>query len=325
MQKIDENLRFKCGVYIFINLENGKRYIGSSNNLYNRLHEHYHNLKNNKSHNKHFQASWNKHGEDKFIYGILEYCDRSIQFEREQYYLDFMQPEYNLTSNVIASTGTKVSDEVRQKISNTLKSKYASKEIETYKQEHNWIKCYIYNIRTFKLEAECKCLADAIRLITKSNRHSWGNRAFTGVFLNRYIISKTKFTNLNDLINFISENFLVANSKWGKYIIVEKEGKIKYYRELITAAQENSSSKSTLGKHGDASRENPYLIRKSNSLFYYTNEYYPITGYEAVPIEESSELLSGNIGESLKIENAEINSETKESESSYSVEVEPNN
>ena len=56
MQKIDENLRFKCGIYIFINLENGKRYVGSSNNLYNRLHEHYHNLKNNKSHNKHFQA-----------------------------------------------------------------------------------------------------------------------------------------------------------------------------------------------------------------------------------------------------------------------------
>ena len=54
MQKIDENLRFKCGIYIFINLENGKRYVGSSNNLYNRLHEHYHNLKNNKSHNKHF-------------------------------------------------------------------------------------------------------------------------------------------------------------------------------------------------------------------------------------------------------------------------------
>ena len=42
----------------------------------------------------------------------------------------------------------------------------------------------------------------------------------------------------------------------------------------------------------------------------------------AVLVEESLELLSGNIGESPKKENPEINSETKESESSYSVEGE---
>lgn len=236
MQKIDENLRFKCGIYIIINLKNGKRYIGSSVNLYNRLYEHKYNLKNNKAHNKHFQASWNKYGENSFIYGILEYCDKDVQFEREQYYLDFMQPEYNLTSNVIANTGIKLSNEVKNKISKTLKEKYASKEIETYKQQHNWIKCYIYNVRTFKLEAECDCLADAIRLITKSNNHSWGNRVFNNLFLNRYIISKSKFNNLNELINFISEKFLVANSKWGKYIVIEKDGNLKYYRELTTAA-----------------------------------------------------------------------------------------
>ena len=47
-----------------------------------------------------------------------------------------------------------------------------------------------------------------------------------------------------------------------------------------------------------------------------------VTG-KAVPIEESSELLSGNIGESPNQDNTEINSEiTKGSESSYSVESE---
>lgn len=79
-----------------------------------------------------------------------------------------------------------------------------------------------------------------------------------------------------------------------------------------------------MGKHGDASKENPYLIRKSNSLFYYTNEYYPITGFEAVPIEKSSELLLGNIGESpINKDNTEISIETKESIPSYSVDLEP--
>ena len=52
-------------------------------------------------------------------------------------------------------------------------------------------------------------------------------------------------------------------------------------------------------------------------------EFIPITGYEAVPIEESSELLSGNIGETPEMDNPEINLESKESESSYSVDLEP--
>lgn len=55
MRKIESKLRKQCGIYIIINLVNGKRYIGSSNDLYNRLHEHFHNLKNNKGHNKHLQ------------------------------------------------------------------------------------------------------------------------------------------------------------------------------------------------------------------------------------------------------------------------------
>lgn len=54
-------------------------------------------------------------------------------------------------------------------------------------------------------------------------------------------------------------------------------------------------------------------------IFYYSNEYIPIN-IEAVLIEKSSELLSGNIGGSPTVEdNTEINLETKESKSSYSV------
>lgn len=44
MQKINEKLRFKCGIYELFNLSNGKRYVGSSVNIYNRLHDHYYNL-----------------------------------------------------------------------------------------------------------------------------------------------------------------------------------------------------------------------------------------------------------------------------------------
>ena len=67
----------------------------------------------------------------------------------------------------------------------------------------------------------------------------------------------------------------------------------------------------------------PVKIQLGKNLdSYYSNKYIPITGLRAVPIEESSELLSGNIGKTPEKDNTEINSDIKESESSYSVEVE---
>lgn len=40
MNKIELELREKIGIYCIFNLKNGKRYIGSSKNIYNRWHEH---------------------------------------------------------------------------------------------------------------------------------------------------------------------------------------------------------------------------------------------------------------------------------------------
>lgn len=288
MQKINNKLRFKCGVYELFNLVNGKRYVGSSINIYNRLNEHLYNLKNNKAHNKHLQSAWNKYGEENFIYNVLEFCNEDLQFKREQYYIDCIHPEYNLTYNVIANTGHQVSDECKKKISETLKKKYSSGEIHAYRQNHAWIKCYIYNIRTLKLIAECDCLADANRKIKRG--HFTGDRAFNSLFKNCYILTKVKFTNKNDLINYINQKFKKVNSKFGKYIIIEKQNKLYYCRTLGEAAKIGLSYIRTLTKHSNASKENPYIIKNSKYLFYYSNEYIPIKGYEAVPVEESQEL-----------------------------------
>lgn len=319
MNKIQFKLKGKCGIYMLVNLENGKRYVGSSTNIYNRLHEHIHNLNSNKAHNKHLQSSWNKYGQECFMYAILEYCDESVRFEREQYYIDCLEPEYNLTLNVIANFGHNVTDDIKMKISKSLKQKYASGEISAYRQNHAWKKTYIYNIKTYKIEAICDCAADAGRILRKNkDRHVIENNLYE----NKYIVTFFELKNMNELVNYINKNYLSINSKFGKYLICEDSSGIKYYRTLTECAKDNSSSKSTLSKHSNATKDNPYLIKQSQRKFYYSNEYIPIN-VEAVPIEKSSELLSGNIGENPTIEgNTEINSETKESESSYSVEDE---
>ena len=320
MEKISEKLMKKCGIYLIFNLVSGKRYVGSSINIYNRFHEHIHILKRNEAHNKHLQNSWNKYGEESFVFQVLEYCEPKVQFEREQYYIDLIKPEYNLTLNVVANTGHKVEEETKKKISSTLKAKYASGEITTYKQEHAWIKCYIYNIKTFKIEAECKNIADACRLLKDKHGHvTEGN-----LIRNRYIVSRIKFNNVNELRNYINEKILLAKSSYGKYAIIEDpKGNLQYFRTITDCARNAFSSKSTLSKHTDSTKENPYIIKSSGYKFYFSDTYIPVN-YDAVPIEESSELSSSKIGESPIEGNTEVIEEIKESSTPYSIENETN-
>lgn len=321
MNKINENLRFKSGIYAIFNLENGKRYVGSSVDLYNRLHEHYHNLKNNKAHNIHLQSAWNKYGEDKFIYCILEYCDKDYRFDREQYYINTLQPEYNLTQNVIANFGHSPSLESRQKISETLKKKYASGEIKTYRQQHAWIACWVYDL-DYNFIKKFDCIADVGRFFKYNIRSS--SLVFDLKILNKYCVFDHEL-NPEDVKNEIDKKFKKCLSSVGTYLISEdKFGNLTYHISFKECATACNISRRTLFKHTDMTRENPYIPPLNpNVKIYFSNIF--IEHKSAVPLEESKELLSGNIGKGPIVDNTEINSENKESESLYSVENEPIN
>ena len=75
MNTVNKILSEKCGIYLITNLVNGKRYIGSSKDLYKRLYQHIWHLDRNEHENSYLQRSWSKYGKDSFEWGILEYCD----------------------------------------------------------------------------------------------------------------------------------------------------------------------------------------------------------------------------------------------------------
>lgn len=320
MNKIEYDLKGKSGIYMFFNMVSGKRYVGSSVDIYNRIHEHYHNLENNKSHNAHFQSSWNKYGKDAFIYCVLEYCNAEDRFNREQYYIDSLKPEYNLTLNVVANFGHKVSEETKTKISNTLKERYKSGEIETYKQQHLWVTTYVYDVIDKKFVGKFPNHKTAIKFTGSECGKGYSENKLYG---KRYCLSETKFANLNELVNHINKNVLVAISSIAKYIIAEDPDKnIYYFRNLSECAKFCGSSKSTLSKHSDARLSNPYFIRKTGFKFYYSDEYIPVKIDTAVPIEESMEELQTENGE-ICDDNPVLSSETKKIEPVQSIEIEP--
>lgn len=116
----------RSGIYCIENLLNKNRYVGSSLEVYSRLHKHRSFLCNNKHQNSYLQNAVNKYGIDNFEVYIVEFCEEKDLLEKEQYWINEMLPEYNLTKEVIRNV---LSQESRDKISKTLKRKYAEGSI----------------------------------------------------------------------------------------------------------------------------------------------------------------------------------------------------
>lgn len=81
-----------CGVYKITNLVNGKIYVGSSKDINKRWYQHKNSLTNDTHGNLHLQNAWNKYGGQNFKFEIIEECEPSVQFEREQFYLNELNP-----------------------------------------------------------------------------------------------------------------------------------------------------------------------------------------------------------------------------------------
>lgn len=110
-----------CGIYRITNEVDNKVYVGSSLNIKNREYKHFWLLRNNKHDNSFLQNSFNKNGELKFKFQIIELCNSSELIDRENYYIDLLKsnfPEfgYNL-AKVNEFRRNTYNDEVKRKLS----------------------------------------------------------------------------------------------------------------------------------------------------------------------------------------------------------------
>ena len=76
------------GLYEIRNVENGRRYIGSSYDVNKRLAQHLCQLKSNKHGNIILQRAWNKYGERAFIMKLVAVVEQNLLLELEQRFVD---------------------------------------------------------------------------------------------------------------------------------------------------------------------------------------------------------------------------------------------
>jgi len=81
------------GIYQIRNIINNKVYIGSTSKFKSRKASHFGHLRFGDHSNKYLQNAWNKYGEEKFVFEILEETENhtSALENREQYWYEFKE------------------------------------------------------------------------------------------------------------------------------------------------------------------------------------------------------------------------------------------
>lgn len=113
------------GIYKITNIQNNKKYFGSSVNIGNRRRRHFNDLKTNCHRNHHLQSSYNKYGKDCFVFSIILELKKEDNIRKfEQYYLDRFYDNHEMCYNHSINSkynnvwlGRKHTEETKKKLS----------------------------------------------------------------------------------------------------------------------------------------------------------------------------------------------------------------
>lgn len=200
-EKIKENI---SGVYTITNIINNKIYVGSSINCINsRFNSHINSLKHNKHHNKHLQLSFNKYGEESFVFEILEKCDPIYSLSQEQYWMNMLcslnkKYGYNICPVAGNTKGVKPSKETREKIRKSQTGISKAKNLKSFSRITK-VKQLDYNLNIIRDNITIREISEELKINQESIIRCCKNRyRSAGGFIwrfendtNEYYIPKT--------------------------------------------------------------------------------------------------------------------------------------
>lgn len=90
------SIRVAC-IYFIRNKLDGGLYVGSTLDFYKRMKQHQSRLSRGKGSNPLLQRAVTRHGLDNFEVTIWEQCEPDLLFAQETYWINLLQPKYNLS------------------------------------------------------------------------------------------------------------------------------------------------------------------------------------------------------------------------------------
>lgn len=111
------------GIYCIVNMKDQSFYVGSAKSLKDRKHRHFLDLRADNHKNAHLQRAYNRDGLKSFRFCILEHVEHVENLiSREQYYIDTLDPRYNIARTAGSNLGMTCSDETKSKMSTARRS-----------------------------------------------------------------------------------------------------------------------------------------------------------------------------------------------------------
>lgn len=129
-----------CAIYKLYFDNDSRFYIGSTNDLQERLQAHTRAVNKQKHFNRYFQRLCLKLGIENLKYEILAKCPQEYLLKMEQWFIDKLKPELNLAEVVgrppiNRRRGYKMSEEVKQNISKAKTGKKVDRSNYTHSEE----------------------------------------------------------------------------------------------------------------------------------------------------------------------------------------------
>lgn len=233
----------KSGIYKIENQITKDIYIGSSINLNNRKSRHFKDLEKQIHHSIILQRAVNKYGIENFNFIVLEKCTKENLLLREQYYLDLLQPLYNILQNAGNSLGHIVSEETKNKHKKYALENNIKPPESTWKERQQ--KVYMLDKQTLDIIQEFESLSSACRFLGKKETYvstisSCCNNKRFSAFGYRWVFSIEDIQKLRDKIPLVAWNkgLKIDNKKSKKVKQFDLQGNfIKEYNSVKEAEQ----------------------------------------------------------------------------------------
>jgi group I intron endonuclease len=140
----------KSGIYMLTNKLTNDIYIGQSVDISKRF-KNYFNLSYIKSKDSFIiSRALIKYDYSNFSVTILEYCDKSDLLNREQFYFDKLNPQYNILKIAGNSLNYKHSEKTKAKISKALKGVYVKGKSALFGRFHTEDTKYLMSLKKVK-------------------------------------------------------------------------------------------------------------------------------------------------------------------------------